>query len=232
MTGTITLSTDRLLLRRYHIEDAQLLHKLFGIDEKMFEYSGWNPYETIEMAQETIQGFIDSYADEHCYSWAIDYQEQLVGTIGAYDYDPNTKSIEIGCSIAKGWWGHGFASEAIREVLRYLLEKEKIRYIKAWSASDNVGSIRAMEHAGMVLVRSEKDALTINGKSYDKLHYGICYSSMVKRVERIKIYEQILDRVNCIMDQSPDVIEGFESIRTDIQKLEKHEQRKTREEGR
>ena len=43
MKGTRELETARLRLRRYRMEDAALLHQYFGTDEKMFEYSGWNP---------------------------------------------------------------------------------------------------------------------------------------------------------------------------------------------
>ena len=52
----------------------------------MCEYSGWNPYATLETAQETVNGFIDSYDDEHTYSWIMDKDDVIVGTIGAYDY--------------------------------------------------------------------------------------------------------------------------------------------------
>ena len=169
--GTTALHTERLTLRRYREEDAQPLHEQFGVDEEMFAYSGWNPYETVEMARETVRRFIAGYADARSYGWAIDHDGQLVGTIGAYDFEPEAGSIEIGCSISKSWWGHGFASEAVREVLRYLLEEEGLHRVTAWCASDNVGSIRAMERAGMVRVREEKDGLTVRGKTYDKLHY-------------------------------------------------------------
>ena len=35
MNGTRELETGRLLLRRYRMDDAALLHQFFGIDEKM-----------------------------------------------------------------------------------------------------------------------------------------------------------------------------------------------------
>lgn len=65
MNGTVRLETKRLVLRQHVIEDADTLYANFGTDEKMFEYSGWNPYATPEMARATVQRFIDSYADAH-----------------------------------------------------------------------------------------------------------------------------------------------------------------------
>lgn len=172
MSGTITLQTRRLVLRKHRSEDALPLHKDFGCDEKMFEFSGWNPYATEEQAAEAVQRFLDGYADAHFYGWAIDYEGELAGTIGAYDYDAETDSIEIGCSIARRFWGKGFASEAVKAVLDYLLEEEKIGRVTAWCAADNIGSLRAMEKAGMRQESREEGALEIGGKKYDKLNYA------------------------------------------------------------
>ncbi len=132
--GTIQIETDRLLLRQHVIEDAVLLHQNFGLDSEMFRYSGWNPYVTQAAAEEAVRHFIDSYTDEHFYGWAVEYDGILVGTIGAYDYDPASNTIEIGCSIERASWGKGFASEAIEAVLAYLTEHEGIQCVTAWCA--------------------------------------------------------------------------------------------------
>ena len=171
--GTIRLETDRLVLRRHIEEDALPLHKNFGMDPEMFRYSGWNPYASQEAAAEAIRQFMDSYGDSHFYGWAIECDGSLIGTIGAYDYDPETDSIEVGCSIQRASWGQGFAGEAVKAVITYLTEQEGIRCVKAWCAADNVGSRKVMERAEMKHVSTEKDALEIDGKKYDKQNYRI-----------------------------------------------------------
>lgn len=50
--GTIELTTKRLILRRYNETDALPLFLHFGRNAKMYEFSGWNPYATEEMAAE------------------------------------------------------------------------------------------------------------------------------------------------------------------------------------
>ena len=171
MPGTIELRTDRLLLRRHVMEDAAPLHEGFGLDEAMFEYSGWNPYATLEMAEGTVAEYIASYADPRAYAWAVEHDGRLVGTVGAYDYDAEKSTIEIGMSIEKASWGQGFATEALAAVLRYLVEDEQIAAVIAWCAADNVGSRRALEKAGMVLTQVEKDALVIGDATFDKLDF-------------------------------------------------------------
>ena len=63
--GTTELKTERLTLRRYRPDDAEALYRYLGTDPAMYQYSGWNPYATPEMAKETVNRFIDSYDDEH-----------------------------------------------------------------------------------------------------------------------------------------------------------------------
>ena len=176
MSGTIEIKTDRLLLRRYQSEDANVLFEIFGSDPQMFEYSGWNPYQTCAMAMETVESFIKSYDDPHFYGWGIVHKGKLIGTIGAYDYDADRSRIEIGMSIERASWGQGFATEAVSVVLHYLTEHEKIKTVRAWCASDNIGSRKAMEKAGMKMVRSDKEALEINGQTYDKLIFEYTFA--------------------------------------------------------
>ncbi len=168
--GTAELYTEQLCLRRYLPEDAEPLYKRFGTDPAMARYSGWNPYATLEMARETVRRFIDSYEDEHSYSWVMDLDDVLVGTIGAYDYEDDT--IEVGFSVARNWQGHGYATEALQKVLEYLTGNEGISCVTAWCAADNTGSQKVLEKSGMKYIRTEKNSLTVGDKVYDKMIYG------------------------------------------------------------
>ncbi len=169
MNGTIELKTERLLLRRHCRKDAAILFRNFGLDAKMYEYSGWNPYATEKMAEETVQRFLDSYDNPFFYGWAIERNGALIGTVGAYDFDEDNSRIEVGMSIERASWGNGFASEALTCILRYLTEHEQIHTVTAWCASDNIGSMRAMQKSGMVQTDMERGALEIHGERYDKL---------------------------------------------------------------
>lgn len=167
--GTVELWTEQMTLRRYRPEDAESLYQRLGTDPAMAQYSGWNPYATLETAQETVSRFIAGYDEEHFYSWVMDIDDIVVGTIGAYDYRDD--HIEVGFSVVQGWQGRGLATEALKKVLEYLTENEGIPCVTAWCASENIGSGRVLEKAGMRFVRIEKDGLTVGDRVYDKLTY-------------------------------------------------------------
>ena len=160
--------TKRLKLRKYRMEDAKDLYEKFGCDPQMYEYSGWNPYATYSMAEATVRKFTDSYARKDFYGWAVEYQGQLIGTVGAYDHDPENDQIEIGISIERNSWGNGFAAEALAGVLDYLTTHEKIGKVTAWCAAENAGSMKAMRKAGMKQTLVIKNGLEIAGKMHDK----------------------------------------------------------------
>ena len=167
--GCVELRTERLILRRYRPDDAGDLYRYLGTDPAMCEYSGRNPYATLERAQETVRGFISSYDDEHVYSWVMDVDDVIVGTIGACGCKGDRIGVEF--SVVKGWQGRGLATEALKKVLEYLTENEEIPCVTAWCAAGNVGSRKVLEKAGMKPVRTEKGGFAVQGRVCDKLTY-------------------------------------------------------------
>ena len=149
MSGTREITTERLILRKHITEDASVLYQNFGLDPDMYKYSGWNPYATEEAAEKTIAGFISSYDDPHFYGWAIEKDGCLIGVIGAYDFDEEKDSIEVGMSIEKASWSRGYAKEALSAVLEFLTGEEGIGSVTAWCEEENIGSEKAMLKAGM-----------------------------------------------------------------------------------
>lgn len=176
MKGTVKLTTKRLILRKEKMEDVEILHKNLGCDPEITKYTGWNPYATYASAREKIAEDISNYKREGCYAWIIQYGEDVVGTVGAYGYDSIISSIEIGYSIFRSAWGNGFATEAVSEVLRYLLEEERINRVHAWCHSENTASSIVLEKSGFrqegLLRQTIKNP---DGSLSDKRLYGIVY---------------------------------------------------------
>lgn len=171
MKGTAHLETDRLILRRYEPGDADALYRKFGANENMSRYSGWNPYATPDMAARTVREYLASYDDPAFYGWAIERHGEVVGTMGAYDFDARDNSIEVGFSIAEDCWGQGYASEALGAVLHYLVYDEGIARVRAWCAADNAGSRRVLEKCGMTLVNTARGALAVGDETFDRLDF-------------------------------------------------------------
>ncbi len=164
------IKTERLALRPFEIKDAPVMHQKFGTDEDMYRYSGWNPFATVEEAESFIRMTLED-PDGHAHSWAVIYDGEIVGNIGVYNYEEDKNILEVGLIIEKGSWGKGFATEALKAVLKYVTEEEGVDTVTAWCASDNIGSKTAMEKCGMNLQSIEEKGLEIGEKTFDKLIY-------------------------------------------------------------
>ena len=174
MNGTVQISTKRLILRRVTLEDVDTLHRELGCNPEMIRYTCWNPYTTPESTRIKVENDIQGYEKEGCYAWIIQYRENVIGTIGAYGYDPEMSSIEIGYSIFQNYWGQGFATEAAGEVVRYLIMDERINRVHGWCHADNIASARVLTHAGMKKEGLLRQAMKNPDGSYaDQRIFGI-----------------------------------------------------------
>lgn len=170
----MNLTTKTLTLRKERMEDAEILYHALGCDSEITKYTGWNPYSTPASAREKVAEDISNYKKEGCYAWIVQYGEEVVGTIGAYDYEPDISSIEIGYSIFRSAWGNGFATEAVSEVIRFLFENKKINRVHAWCHSENIASSKVLEKVGFRQEGLLKQAVkNIDGSLSDQKLYGL-----------------------------------------------------------
>lgn len=176
------LKTARLVLRGLNRNDAAVLYRELGCDPEITRYTGWNPYSTLEEALEKVEEDIANYGIEGCYSWIIQLDGEAVGSIGAYGYEPEVSSVEIGYSIFRKAWGKGYASEAAAEVVRFLLEDERINRVHAWSSADNAASVRVLEKAGLKREGLLRQAmLNADGSMMDRMLFGIVREDWSRR---------------------------------------------------
>ena len=60
-----------------------------------------------------------------------------------------TPAVEVGWRLARGAWGHGYATEAARAAVAYGFETMGLVEIVSFTTVDNVRSRRVMERLGM-----------------------------------------------------------------------------------
>ena len=60
-----------------------------------------------------------------------------------------TPCVEVGWRLRSNAWGHGYATEAGREALRFGFDELRLAEILSWTSATNHPSIRVMERLGM-----------------------------------------------------------------------------------
>ncbi len=149
--GTVNIETRRLLLRRFVIEDALPMFKTWANDSDVTKYLTWLPHENVKVTKNILNTWIEGYKSPDSYNWAIVVKEQgkVVGSIAVVNIDKDNDKCEVGYCIGKDYWGREITTEALNEVLRYLLTTVGFNRVMAYFHSENIASGKVMQKAGM-----------------------------------------------------------------------------------
>lgn len=96
------------------------------------------------------------YAEGKAIKWSID-RTGIADAIGAITLsfdETDAKTAELGFVLARAHWGHGLASEAAREVIRYAFETLALDQATAEAVARNLASLRILAKLGFKHVDS------------------------------------------------------------------------------
>ena len=169
-----TLETERLILRRINMKDAQDIFE-YSRDAEVARHVLWAAQKDISEAKDYCRFMMKRYRQDMPSSWGIvdKFSRRLVGTIGYMDYREEHGSVEVGYSLAKWMWNGGYMTEALRRVIEYTFEAMDINRIEAQHELDNPSSGRVMEKCGMKKEGVLRQRLYNKGKYVDVALYAI-----------------------------------------------------------
>ncbi len=149
--GTKKLETERLILRRFTINDATDMFHHWAGDPAVTKYLTWPAHNSIEASKGYLTALVDSYAQPNTYDWAIELKAlgQVIGSIGAVGCSDAAGSVQIGYCLGRPWWRQGLATEAFSAVITYLMEQVGANRIEARHDPRNPSSGKVMEKCGL-----------------------------------------------------------------------------------
>lgn len=173
--GTVTLETERLILRRFTLDDAEAVFRNWANDAEVTKYLMWPPHESISVSKGWCEHNVNSYADEKYYSWAIVPKAlgEPIGSIGIVKLDEKISMAHIGYCIGKVWWRQGYTSEALKAVVKFLFEEVGVNRIESRHDPCNPNSGKVMEKAGLKYEGLHKQADWNNQGICDATYYAI-----------------------------------------------------------
>lgn len=150
-TGTQTIATERLTLRRFTVEDAEYMYYNWANDAEVTQYLNWLPHADVQESTKRIEFLETQYANPEFYEWAIELNEteQPIGSVGVVSADEDAQSVEIGFCIGKEWWHHGYTTEVLEEIIRFFFGQVGAGRIWAKVDAQNTHSADALKKVGM-----------------------------------------------------------------------------------
>ncbi len=149
--GTLTIESDRLILRRFNIEDAEDMLINWASDTEVTKYLSWEPHKSIDITNQVISVWIDDYEKDHTYNWCIVLKStgKVIGHISVVQLNNLHETCEIGYCLGRAFWNNGIMTEALQSVIRFLFEEVGMNRIQAKHDLDNPSSGKVMEKVGM-----------------------------------------------------------------------------------
>jgi RimJ/RimL family protein N-acetyltransferase len=158
----LSLYTERLCLRAPTPDDAEALYDLFA-DEEVMEGLGREPVSAVEDVRAMIEGMIRGWRTEGLGPFILETaatDQQVVGQAGLMIFDtrgwtPSTwaearshAQPELGWSLIRAHWGHGYATEAAAAIRSWAYEFRAIDRLVSLISPDNMRSQRVAERLG------------------------------------------------------------------------------------
>jgi RimJ/RimL family protein N-acetyltransferase len=147
------LETERLLMRPIADDDFEAVAALYG-DPDVMRYIGLLGPLTPEQTRERVAFMVDHWRKHGFGMWSLRLKDggAFVGRCGMRYLD-NTTEIELGYTLAKAFWGQGYATEASRAVVHHAFDVLKLGRLVAIADPANTASVNVMKKLGMTFER-------------------------------------------------------------------------------
>jgi 8-oxo-dGTP diphosphatase len=142
--GGQDLATQRLNLRPVTASDIPLIVDLAG-DAEVAEQTTSIPHP---LTGPQVEDWLAGHSTDNECTFAVTRKDdgQFIGVVGLTQSDGD--QAEIGYWIGRTFWGNGFATEAVRRVLRHGFGPLGMKQIEASIFPENAASARVLDKTG------------------------------------------------------------------------------------
>lgn len=174
--GTKKLETDRLILRRFTMEDTNAMYNNWASDSEVTKYLTWPYHETVKVSHTVLTDWTNQYCKDDYYQWAIILKEngdEPIGSIAVVDKNDAIEMVHIGYCIGKRWWNQGITSEALSILIKFFFEEVGMNRIESRHDPRNLNSGKVMMKCGLRYEGTHREADWNNQGRCDSVMYAI-----------------------------------------------------------
>ncbi|MER7270622.1 GNAT family N-acetyltransferase [Micromonospora carbonacea] len=183
------LDTERLALRHFTADDADLLIELDSDPEVMRYLSGGEPTPPEIVRERHLPNILAGYAKSGGNLGLFAAHEKAGGAfVGWFILRPEPQGpldeVELGYRLRRAAWGNGYATEGSRALLGKAFTELGVRTVWAETMTVNRASRNVMEKLGMTLTETAPvpdDMATIEGAEHGGVRYEITKEQWERR---------------------------------------------------
>jgi len=174
-TGTVTIETERLILRRFEYSDCDTVFRNWASDEHVQTMYSEPTYHTKDEVKGLLDKYIGSYEREDYYRWAVIDKEtgECIGQIAYFLVDSKNHFAEIEYCIGADFQCKGYATEATKAVIAFGFESMNLHKVQICTKTINVPSKRVIEKCGFTYEGTLRDYFFMSGKYVGRHYFSI-----------------------------------------------------------
>ena len=178
----VFLETERLVLRQFTADDADVLVELDGDPDVMHYVTGGRLTPRDEIENDVLPAFLDYQTRDAGFGFWAAIEKSTGRFVGWFHFraakDSPPGEIELGYRLLKSAWGRGYATEGARALVDKGFAELGVERVVASTMVVNVASRRVMEKAGLRFVRvfHEPWPYSIEGEEHGDVEYALLRS--------------------------------------------------------
>lgn len=153
----VLLETDRLILREFTADDADLLVDLDSDPEVMFRITGGRPTSREEIEGDVLPAFLNYYARGNKFGFWAAIDKRSRKFLGWFHLRPgpghSDEEPELGYRLLRAFWGQGYATEGSAALIAKAFTDLGATRVLAETMVAHTASRRVMEKCGMTVAR-------------------------------------------------------------------------------
>ena len=171
-----TLRTERLILKPISLSDLAKIHELHSLPETD-RFNTLGVPENLDQTEGIIREWIAKNNSEQNRNFTFKVEliksKTFVGLISLNLGKPKFQIAEVWYKFHSNFWNKGYATESLKEILRFAFGELDLHRVEAGCAVDNIGSIRTLEKVGMTREGRKRKVLPLKNGWSDNFEYAI-----------------------------------------------------------
>ena len=167
------MNTERLVLRKLVHTDAIDIFEYCQFED-IVDMVGMRHHNSIEFTQKYINHELKK---SETLAIVLKEKDKLIGTISLrkMQNDSNLDIRLLSTVINPSYWGNGYAPEAIKEVVKFAFEIEKVHKILGGHYSFNNQSASVNKKLRFVYEGRQREVYIYKGKLVDAIEYSLLF---------------------------------------------------------
>ena len=148
MTAPEELVGPRILLRPFALGDVPAV-LAYASDPEVTRHLQWDAYDDPATAASFIRSTLGGGDTWFARAIVLRATDGVIGGADLRVVSPPDRRAELGYGLTRAYWGHGYATEAARLLVRFGFERLGLTRIQAACAVENERSMQTLERLGM-----------------------------------------------------------------------------------